>query len=58
MIGQQVNAVAPIEFTARYSSLITMETRLKFGSRTFDIIDINNVDERNREMIVMAQELA
>lgn len=58
MLGNQVNATAPVVITMRYTPTVIVEARIKYGERLFDINDIDNVEERNRMLIISAKELA
>lgn len=42
--------------TARYLDGVTAAHRVRFGSRVFDIAAVFNVDERGREMQILASE--
>jgi len=55
--AQQVNAEVTIRIRIRYRSGVTPNMRVLFGTRTFDIQSVINVDERNREMILMCREV-
>lgn len=58
--AQKINAKTTEVFTIRYSSItkaITEDMRVKFGTRTFNILHINNVDERNIELQLMCEEV-
>lgn len=57
LIGQQVNAAADTKITARYHPLITAEARMRWGSRIFDINHVNNIQNRNRWLVLTCQEL-
>lgn len=39
-----------------YSDSVTPEARVKWGSRIFDIVEVINVLERDREQIMMCKE--
>jgi SPP1 family predicted phage head-tail adaptor len=55
--AQQVNATSVAKFTIRYYAGLTTRHRIKFGTRTFNIFDVNDDDERHEFMIVMAREI-
>lgn len=40
----------------RYLEGLTNKMRLVFGTRTFDILEVLNVDERNRELVLSCKE--
>jgi len=56
MAANAVGAQSTHKIEVRYHPSITAEKRVLFGTRTFDINNVNNVDERNREMILTCQE--
>jgi SPP1 family predicted phage head-tail adaptor len=56
----RVTGTLTIEFTIRYSSevsVLKVYHRVLMGSRTFDIKDVRNVDERNIEIRMLATEV-
>ena len=40
----------------RWRDGITSKDKLTFGTRTFNIIDVDNVNERNRELVLVVGE--
>lgn len=44
-------------FRMRYYDGITPAMRMTFGSRTFEVVSITNIDERNRELELTLKEL-
>ena len=54
--AQQGAAEMSHRIERRYVSGITATDRVKFGSRTFDINAVINVDERDRELHLMCME--
>jgi SPP1 family predicted phage head-tail adaptor len=56
-ISQQRFPDVSHEIAIRYRAGITPKMRLTFGARVFDILAVLNVDERNREMRIMAREV-
>lgn len=42
----------------RYSGLVKTDQRIKFGDRVFDIISAINVLEQNKELEILAEEVA
>ncbi len=57
--GQQIIGSRIIRFTLPYDSVtdaITTKMRISWDSRTFDIQDVENVDERNREVFLTCLE--
>lgn len=51
---------APITHTVslRYRTDVTMRCRLKFGTRNLYVTGFQNVDERNRELVLSCEERA
>jgi SPP1 family predicted phage head-tail adaptor len=56
-MSPQVTATAFFKITVRYHPEINVARQLKMGDRIFDINEVNNVEERNRWMVLTAQEL-
>tara|TARA_R100000988_G_C3984134_1_gene158659 strand:+ start:263 stop:616 length:354 start_codon:yes stop_codon:yes gene_type:complete len=57
--GEQVENPHTFEFLIRYNgtkSAITKNMRILFGTRTFDIIEINNVNELDNYLTIKAIE--
>ena len=50
-------ATATHSFDGRYTSGVTPLHRLSFDSRTFDIVAVNNIGERNRRLEIKAREV-
>tara|TARA_R100000655_G_scaffold77938_1_gene117272 strand:- start:10959 stop:11279 length:321 start_codon:yes stop_codon:yes gene_type:complete len=44
------------EIFIRYNSSVTAKTRIKYGSRFFNIRSVINIDERDRYMKLLAEE--
>lgn len=55
--AQQVNAEMTTKITIRYCSGLTTTQRLKYGTRVFDILSIQNIDEANKYMVLMCKEV-
>lgn len=55
--AQQVNADVSHRIRLRYLPGITPKMRLKFGDRIFDIVNSLNIEERNRELELLAREV-
>jgi head-tail adaptor len=53
-----VNAKRPVMVTMRYLAGITAQMRVLYGSRTFQIISVLNVDQRNRVLVLYCEEHA
>ena len=43
-------------FYTRYKAGITQGMRLKYGTRLYDIVNVANIEERNRELEITAVE--
>lgn len=57
--AQQVNAENNVKFRMRYSATIattTAKMRVLFDGRYFDIQSVINIEERNKEMLLMTIE--
>jgi len=57
MYAAQCNSLATMRITIRYFSGLTERHRLVFGTRTFGIESINNVDEAAHTMCLQCREL-
>ena len=55
--AQQVNGEITHEFRMRYRAGIVLAMRFSFDSRTFGIVDINNVNEEKVELRIMCKEV-
>ena len=56
-MSNQIFAEATSQIKCRYIAGITPKHKIKFGDRTFDIIDAQNKDERNIELFIIAKEI-
>lgn len=54
--AQQVNANVNIRVTIRYLAGVIPAMRARFGTRTFQIVSVQNIEERNREMDLLCVE--
>lgn len=54
--GRANDAQVTHEVTIRYYSGLTPRHRLKFGTRIFNIVQLRDIEERNRMMIVLVNE--
>lgn len=54
--SRQFDAEISTRFIMRYVSGITAKMRVKYDSRYFDINAVINVDDRNRETVLMCTE--
>lgn len=56
--ANQVKSESSHEIRLRYDSSLTSEHRILYGTRVFEINAVLNVDERDREMRLLAREVA
>ncbi len=56
LAAKQVQAEVSHKIRMRYIAGITSTMRIVFGTRIFGIVSIINVQERNREIVIMATE--
>lgn len=54
--AQRISSDITTQITLRYETGITTEHRIKFGSRYFNIHFIKNVDERDKQLILLCSE--
>ena len=52
MSGNQVQTDADYKITMRYTDNLTFESRIGHGNKTYEVISINNPEEKNFELIV------
>lgn len=55
--GEQRIAEVSHKITIRYCSFLTVRHRIEWQGRVFEISAILNTDERNREQVIMSNEL-
>ena len=55
--AQKLNAETSCLFCIRYQTGVTVKNRVLYGTRTFDILSVNNVNEANVELQISAKEL-
>lgn len=58
--GQQEQSMLNVKFRLRYDStlsVVTPKMQVIYDSRTFDIVSVVNIDERNIELIFMCEEV-
>lgn len=56
-IANQMFTEATALIRCRFISGVTTKHKIKFGSRSFDILNAQNKDERNIELLIIAKEL-
>lgn len=55
--GAAVISSATHIVTGRYHAGVTTKTRIVFGSRTFQVVSVANIEERSRKMVLLCQEV-
>lgn len=55
--AKQIHSEAEFQFRFRYFSTLNVKDRLVFNERTFEVLDIDNIEERNIELLVLAKEV-
>ena len=56
MAAKQLTADVSHKIRIRYIEGLSPTMRVVFGTRTFEIVSIINVQERNKELVIMATE--
>lgn len=56
-VSSRLNTEVNYQFRIRYVDGVEHNMRVIFGTRVFDIDSILNVNERNRELIILASEV-
>ena len=56
--GDRERAARRVTFELRYTSGVTPKMRVSWDSRIFDILSVSNIDERNRELQLLTEEVA
>lgn len=56
-IAQQISAESTHKITIRYNADVTPESRIQFGTRIFEIVAINNPEEKNEQQILTCKEI-
>lgn len=56
--ARQTHAEAQFEIRLRYPAdgPVTTTMRIKYDGRYFDVLHVNNIRERNRELVILAKE--
>jgi SPP1 family predicted phage head-tail adaptor len=54
----QVNPQRPVQVTIRYTPGVTTEMRVLYGTRIFQIVGVQNLDQRNRVLVLECLEQA
>ncbi len=56
LANNELQSVVTGRVSMRYLSGVTVDMRINWDNRIFDIISIINTEERNRELILMVEE--
>lgn len=56
-MSNQLFAEATSQIKCRFVAGITRKHKIKFGTRTFDILDMQNKDEKSVELFIVAKEI-
>ncbi|WP_254513849.1 head-tail adaptor protein [Anatilimnocola floriformis] len=55
--AQKVVAEATVQIEIRFHAGIDTTCRAKFGNRFFQLLHVNNVDQRNIKQVILAKEI-
>ena len=55
--AQKLNAETSAVFKVRYTTVVNGLMQIKYGTRTFEIIGINDVNARREELLISAKEV-
>lgn len=55
--AQKVNATTSALFKVRAGNTVTVQNRIKYGSRIFEILQVNDVNEAHVELLISAKEV-
>ncbi|MFY9141568.1 head-tail adaptor protein [Sulfuricurvum sp.] len=56
-MSNQLFAEATSQIRCRFVAGITRKHKIKFGTRTFDILDVQNKEEKSVELFIVAKEI-
>lgn len=56
-MSNQLFAEATSQIKCRFVAGVTRKHKIKFGTRTFDILDVQNKDEKSVELFIVAKEI-
>lgn len=56
-VAQQVNSQVDIKIRIRYISGVMPQMRVLYGTRTFSIVSVLDIEERHREIHLMCKEV-
>ena len=55
--ARAINAESDVQVRIRYNSSIAVTHKIKFDSRWLEVVFIANVDERNKEQLILCKEV-
>ena len=56
--AQQISAEVTVRVRVRYLKSVSVEHRVLFDSRGFNVNFVQNIEERNRELVLLCKEAA
>lgn len=56
-MSNQLFAEATSQIRCRFIAGVTRKHKIKFGTRTFDILDVQNKEEKSAELLIVAKEI-
>lgn len=56
-MSNQLFAEATSQIRCRFIAGITRKHKIKFGTRTFDILDVQDKEEKGKELFIVAKEI-
>lgn len=57
-LANQKYSTVSHKLKVRYSTLMSVKQRIKYGTRYFNIINILDFEERKKEVLILAEEVA
>lgn len=58
LVAGQLNAMSSYAIRLRFYPGLSTRMRVRYGDRVFEIVTVQNVDERNREIVLSCIEIA
>lgn len=55
-LARQIIAQASVRIRLRYHVGVTTKSRIVWNGRVFNVVHVNNVDQRNRELVCLCSE--
>jgi len=56
-MSNQLFAEATSQIRCRFVAGVTRKHKIKFGTRTFDILDVQDKEEKGKELFIVAKEI-